>query len=48
VTAIDTQALRAWFTGLQQRIVEGLEAIDGGTFRSDEWTRPKAGAVYRA
>ena len=43
MTAIDTQVLRAWFTGLQQRIVEGLEAIDGGTFRSDEWTRPQGG-----
>ena len=43
MSVIDTQALRAWFTGLQQRIVEGLEAIDGGTFRRDDWTRPEGG-----
>jgi coproporphyrinogen III oxidase len=43
VSAVDTQALRAWFTGLQLRIVEGLEAIDGGSFRRDEWTRPEGG-----
>jgi coproporphyrinogen III oxidase len=41
--SIDTQAPRAWLAGLQQRIVEGLEAIDGGAFRRDEWTRPEGG-----
>ena len=40
---IDTQALRVWFVGLQARIVEGLEAIDGGAFRRDEWARPEGG-----
>jgi len=40
---IDTQALRGWFVGLQARIVQGLEAIDGGHFRRDEWTRPEGG-----
>ena len=43
MSTIDTQALRAWFTGLQERIVGGLEAIDGGAFRRDEWTRPEGG-----
>ena len=33
----------AYFTGLQARIVAGLEAIDGATFRRDEWTRPEGG-----
>ena len=40
---IDTQALRGWFVGMQARIVQGLEAIDGGHFRRDEWTRPEGG-----
>ena len=43
MTKLDTQVLRSWFMGLQQRIVEGLEAIDGGAFRRDEWTRPEGG-----
>ncbi len=33
----------AYFTGLQARIVAGLEAIEGSTFRRDEWTRPEGG-----
>jgi coproporphyrinogen III oxidase len=40
---IDTQALRGWFVGLQARVVEGLEAIDGGAFTVDEWMRPEGG-----
>ena len=40
---METSATRAWFTGLQSRIVEGLEAIDGGVFGRDEWTRPEGG-----
>jgi coproporphyrinogen III oxidase len=35
--------VRGWFAGLQERIVHGLEAIDGGAFRRDEWTRPEGG-----
>jgi coproporphyrinogen III oxidase len=34
---------RAYFTALQTRIVAALEAIDGGAFRRDEWTRPEGG-----
>jgi coproporphyrinogen III oxidase len=34
---------RAYFTGLQSRIVAGLEAIGGGAFRRDEWTRAEGG-----
>ena len=40
---MDTAAVHAYLTGLQGRIVAALEAIDGGTFRSDEWTRPAGG-----
>ncbi len=36
-------AARGWFAGLQQRIVDALEAVDGGTFRRDAWTRPDGG-----
>jgi coproporphyrinogen III oxidase len=36
-------APRAYFLDLQDRIVAGLEAIDGRPFRRDEWTRPEGG-----
>jgi coproporphyrinogen III oxidase len=34
---------RAYFLGLQSRIVDALEAIDGQPFRRDEWARPEGG-----
>ncbi|ABB73444.1 oxygen-dependent coproporphyrinogen oxidase [Nitrosospira multiformis] len=37
------QQAREFFTGLQQRIVEGLEKVDGTHFRRDEWERPEGG-----
>jgi coproporphyrinogen III oxidase len=37
------QQAREFFTGLQQRIVEGLEKLDGKHFRRDEWERPEGG-----
>jgi coproporphyrinogen III oxidase len=40
---MDTAAVRAYLTGLQERIVGGLEAVDGATFRRDEWTRAEGG-----
>ena len=43
MSAIDTGALRAWLTGLQDRIVAGLADIDGQPFRRDEWTREEGG-----
>jgi len=43
VSSVDTAAVRAWLLDLQQRIVAGLEAIDGGTFRRDDWTRTEGG-----
>jgi coproporphyrinogen III oxidase len=40
---MDTVALRAFFTGLQDRIVGTFEKIDGGTFRRDAWSRAEGG-----
>ena len=40
---MDVDSVRRYFPDLQQRIVAGLEAIDGGAFRRDEWTRPEGG-----
>src|SRR6266550_1044195 len=40
---MDLAAPRAYFLSLQKRIVAGLEAIDGGTFRREEWTRAEVG-----
>ena len=37
---VDADAVRTWLEGLQVRIVEGLEALDGGRFRRDAWTKP--------
>jgi len=34
---------QSYFTALQARIVAALEAIDGGAFRRDDWTRPEGG-----
>jgi coproporphyrinogen III oxidase len=35
--------VKNYLTGLQDRIVSGLEAIDGNPFRRDAWTRPEGG-----
>jgi coproporphyrinogen III oxidase len=40
---VDVAAVRAYFTGLQDRIVVALEALDGGAFRRDAWTRTEGG-----
>ena len=40
---MDLVATREYFTGLQRRIVEGLEALDGQPFRTDGWERPEGG-----
>jgi coproporphyrinogen III oxidase len=40
---MDVGAVRDYLVGLQARVVECLEAIDGRTFRRDEWTRPEGG-----
>jgi coproporphyrinogen III oxidase len=40
---MDTADVKNYLTGLQSRIVEGLERIDGGRFGADAWTRPEGG-----
>ena len=40
---MDLSPARAYFVGLQERIVARLEAIDGRAFRRDAWDRPGGG-----
>jgi coproporphyrinogen III oxidase len=40
---MNVAAVTDYFTGLQDRIVAALEAIDGGRFRRDAWTRAEGG-----
>jgi coproporphyrinogen III oxidase len=40
---VDSQSVREYLLGLQQRIVDRFEQLDGGRFRSDIWEKP-AGA----
>jgi coproporphyrinogen III oxidase len=40
---MDSASVREYFVGLQARIVERLEAIDGRAFRRDAWQRPEGG-----
>ena len=40
---MDSRAVRDYLTGLQQRIVERMEALDGGRFVRDEWQRAEGG-----
>jgi coproporphyrinogen III oxidase len=40
---VDTEAVSAYLTGLQSRIVSALEAVDGGRFLADQWSRPEGG-----
>jgi len=40
---MDTAAVRAFFTGLQDTIVARFSALDGETFRRDSWQRPEGG-----
>lgn len=40
---MDTTRVREYFTGLQERIVERLEAIAGAPFSRDVWVRPEGG-----
>jgi coproporphyrinogen III oxidase len=43
VSAIETAAPRAFFVGLQESIVDGLEVLAGDAFGRDAWTRPEGG-----
>jgi coproporphyrinogen III oxidase len=40
---MDATTVHDYFAGLQVRIVEALESLDGGRFREDRWTRPEGG-----
>ena len=40
---MDTAAVRDYLTGLQERIVARLEAVDGRPFLRDTWERPEGG-----
>ena len=40
---MNADAVHAYFKGLQQGIVAGIEALDGGAFRVDAWQRPEGG-----
>jgi coproporphyrinogen III oxidase len=40
---MDTAPVREYFAGLQERIVERLEAIAGARFSRDVWVRPEGG-----
>jgi coproporphyrinogen III oxidase len=39
----DPSAIKAWLLDLQQRIVAGLEEVDGKPFLRDSWERPEGG-----
>jgi len=40
---VNLAAVSDYFLGLQASIVAALEALDGGRFREDRWTRPEGG-----
>jgi len=40
---VNLAAVHDYFRGLQSAIVSGLEALDGGRFRADPWTRAEGG-----
>ena len=40
---MDVEAVRGFFLGLQEAIVERLAALDGRPFARDEWRRPEGG-----
>ena len=42
-TASTAQQAKEFFTGLQQRIVERIEEVDGTRFRRDQWERAEGG-----
>jgi len=40
---MDSVSVKNYLTGLQDRTIGGLEAIDGSLFRRDTWARPEGG-----
>ena len=45
MTMIDTTAVRAYLLGLQESIVQAMQAEDGKTFIRDGWQRPAGGKL---
>jgi coproporphyrinogen III oxidase len=41
--SVDIRSVRDYFSGLQQRIVQALETLDGKAFGTDSWERPEGG-----
>ena len=41
--AIDSKSVLKYLQGLQSRIIEALELVDGKTFLDDSWNRPEGG-----
>ena len=39
MTQSRTDTVRAWLQGLQRRITDGMQAVDGGAFLRDAWTK---------
>ena len=44
--SINTQAVFDYLQGLQARIVEAIEMVDGKTFLHDSWQRPEGGGGH--
>lgn len=42
---MNSQAVRDYLLGLQQRVVSALEAADGNAFLSDGWSREPGGRL---
>jgi coproporphyrinogen III oxidase len=43
MTGTHPALVKSWLLGLQQRIVDALEAVDGKAFLREEWQRPEGG-----
>jgi coproporphyrinogen III oxidase len=43
MTTINTEEIKRYFTGLQDRIADRMTAIDGKPFMRDAWVRPEGG-----
>ena len=42
---VDSQSVREYLLGLQERIVARLEALDGRSFEHDTWEKPAEAAL---
>ena len=43
INMVNTQAVLAYLQGLQTKIIEALELVDGKNFMQDSWQRPEGG-----